>query len=188
MKINNTVMDNPFHRPSLFPPRHNYSSSTAIPKHEHSAEGYLPRSEHYQLNIWSFRNDYNNNFTPLYASRHSDEITSFEKTMMVNSVTSRKQANPPKSNPALKYSRIEDNPFLRKNLLISRQDVEEEIQRDLNKAHYQYLGGYVTNQTGNSQRPSINNSYEQNNEAESRHSGNREISNNGSLIMNLIDK
>ncbi len=65
-------MQNPFHRPSLLPPRQQYSSNT-VPRYDHNiSDAYLPKSEHYQLNIWSFRNDYNNNFTPLYTSRHTD--------------------------------------------------------------------------------------------------------------------
>lgn len=94
---------------------------------------------------------------------------------MINSVTSRKQA--PQNNQTnlyLKYSRIEENPFLRKNLLVNKEDVELEIQKDLNNIQYQYIGRALgNNQSGSGQRPSINNSTDYNNEAESRQSGNR---------------
>lgn len=78
---------------------------------------YHSRVEHhYPLNVWNFRDDHNSKFTPYKPTRNFNEITSFEKSMMTSAVTSRREL----SNSHLKYSLVEDNPFHRKNLLVSR--------------------------------------------------------------------
>lgn len=54
---------------------------------------------------------------------------------MTSAVTARRDL----SNSHLKYSLVEDNPFHRKNLLISREQVQLEIEKDINNYNYKHL-------------------------------------------------
>lgn len=135
MKIN--YPENPFTRQhGLSRNDHSHLSSSAVayptsrPAYQ-QPQIYHSRASHYPLNIWNFHDSYNSSFDIKMPTRNYHDISSFEKSMLLSS--SRRNPDKPvhrgypgqASNYDSKGYAINENPFYRKNLLISREQIEE---------------------------------------------------------------